>query len=53
MIINAAEITSGSQDAVARERWLPKSSVNRTYTNLGLLGGRSHSEQQVAGAVQE
>jgi len=26
--------------------------VNRTFTNLGLLGGKVYSEQQVAGAIQ-
>ena len=52
MIINAAEITSGSQDAVTRVSDGFQELVNRTYTNLGLLGGRVYSEQQVAGAVQ-
>ena len=52
MIINAAEITSGSQDAVTRVADGFQELVNRTYTNLGLLGGKVYSEQQVAGAVQ-
>lgn len=52
LIINAAEITSGSQDAVARVTDGFQELVNRTYTNLGLLGGKAYSEQEVTGAVQ-
>lgn len=52
LIINAAEITSVSQDAVARVSDGFQELVNRTYTNLGLLGGKAYTEQQVAGAVQ-
>ena len=52
LIINAAEITSTSQDAVTRVSDGFQELVNRTYTNLGLLGGKIYPEQQVAGAVQ-
>jgi hypothetical protein len=52
LIINAAEITSSSQDAVTRVSDGFQELVNRTHTNLGLLGGKVYPEQQVAGAVQ-
>ncbi len=52
LIINAAKITSGSQDAVTRVSDGFQELVNRTYTNLGLLGGKVYPEQQVAAAVQ-
>lgn len=52
LIINAAEIPSSSQDAVTRVSDGFQELVSRTYTNLGLLGGKVYSEQQVAGAVQ-
>lgn len=52
LIINAAEIKSGSQDAVARVSDGFQELVSRSYTNLGLLGGKVYPEQQVAGAVQ-
>jgi hypothetical protein len=52
LIINAAEIPSSSQEAVARLTEGFQELVNRTYTNLGLLGGKVYPEQQVAGAVQ-
>ena len=52
LIINAAVITSTSQDAVTRVSDGFQELVNRTYTNLGLLGGKIYPEQQVAGAVQ-
>lgn len=52
LIINAAEIPSSSQDAVARVSDGFQELVSRTYTSLGLLGSKVHSEQQVAGAVQ-
>ncbi len=52
LIINAAEITSSSQEAVARVTDGFQELVSRTYTNLGLLGGKVYPEQQVAGAVQ-
>lgn len=52
LIINAAEIPSSSQDAVTRVSDGFQELVSRTYTNLGLLGGKVHPEQQVASAVQ-
>jgi hypothetical protein len=52
LIINAAEIPSSSQDAVTRVADGFQELVSRTYTSLGLLGSKVHSEQQVAGAVQ-
>lgn len=52
LITNAAEITSSSEDAVTRVYDGFQELVNRTYTNLGLLGGKIYPEQQVAGAVQ-
>lgn len=52
LIINAADISSTSQDAVARVSDGFQELVNRTYTNLGLLGGKVYPEQQVVGAVQ-
>lgn len=52
LIINAAEIPSSSEDAVTRVSDGFQELVSRTYTNLGLLGGKVYSEQQVAGAVQ-
>ncbi len=52
LIINAAEITSSSHDAVMRVTDGFQELVSRTYTNLGLLGGKVYPEQQVAGAVQ-
>ena len=52
LIINAAETTSSSQDAVTRVTDGFQELINRTYTNLGLLGGKVYLEQQVAGAVQ-
>ncbi|MGV0731541.1 BREX system P-loop protein BrxC [Mycolicibacter sinensis] len=52
LIINAAEVTSSSQDAVGRVTDGFQELVSRTYTSLGLLGGKVFPEQQVAGAVQ-
>lgn len=52
LIANVAEITSSAQDAVTRVSDGFQELVNRTYTNLGLLGGKVYPEQQVAGAVQ-
>lgn len=52
MIINASEVSSSSQDALARVSDGFQELVSRTYTSLGLLGGKAFSEQQVAGAVQ-
>ncbi|MBF6426877.1 BREX system P-loop protein BrxC [Nocardia cyriacigeorgica] len=52
LIINGAEVTSNSQDALNRVTEGFQELVSRTYTNLGLLGGKVYPEQQVAGAVQ-
>ena len=52
LIINAADVTSSSQDAVTRVTDGFQELVSRTYTSLGLLGGKVFSEQQVASAVQ-
>ncbi|MFI6573592.1 BREX system P-loop protein BrxC [Nocardia fluminea] len=52
LIINAAEVISNSQDALTRVADGFQELVSRTYTNLGLLGGKVYPEQQVAGAVQ-
>ncbi len=52
LIINAAEVTSSSQDALMRVSDGFQELVSRTYANLGLLGGKVFTEQQVAGAVQ-
>ena len=52
LIINAAEVTSSSQDALTRVTDGFQELVSRTYTSLGLLGGKVFPEQQVASAVQ-
>ncbi len=49
LVINAADLTSGSQDAVTRISEGFQDLVARTYTQLNLLGGHTYSEQQVAG----
>src|ERR1035437_2751819 len=49
LVINAADITSGSQDALTRVTEGFQDLVSRTYTQLNLLGGITYSEQQVAG----
>ena len=48
-MINAADVTSASQDAIARVTEGFQDLVSRTYTQLNLLGGITYSEQQVAG----
>ncbi len=48
LVINATDVTSGSQDAVARVTDGFQDLVNRTYTQLNLLGGMAYSEQLVA-----
>lgn len=53
MIINASDVTSSSQEAFTRVSDGFQELVSRTYTSLGLLGGKAFSEQQVAGAVQD
>ncbi|SNU02231.1 hypothetical protein SAMN06298212_12910 [Ruaniaceae bacterium KH17] len=52
LIINAAEITSGSQDAIGRVTDGFQELVRRTYVGLGLLAGKVYPEQQVAAAIQ-
>ena len=52
LIINAADIPSNSQEALTRVSDGFQELVNRTYTNLGLLGGKVYPEQEVANAVQ-
>ena len=51
LIINAAEITPSSQDALVRVTDGFQDLISRTYTQLKLLDGRTYSEQQVAGAA--
>lgn len=52
LIINAAEFTSNSQDALTHVTDGFQELVSRTYTSLGLLGGKVFPEQQVGSAVQ-
>lgn len=52
LIINAAEVTSSSLDALTRVTDGFQELVSRTYTSLGLLGGKVFPETQVASAVQ-
>ena len=51
LVINATDLTSTSQDPIARVADGFQDLVTRTYTQLGLLGGLSYSEQQIAGLV--
>ncbi|WP_409328939.1 BREX system P-loop protein BrxC [Trujillonella humicola] len=51
LVINAADATSNSQDAVIRVTDGFQDLISRTYTQLKLLGGFTYSEQQVAGAA--
>lgn len=51
LIINATDVSSSSQDALARVSDGFQDLVSRTYTQLKLLGGVTYSEQQVAGAA--
>jgi len=51
LVINAADITSSSQDAPVRVTDGFQDLISRTYTQLKLLDGRTYSEQQVAGAA--
>ena len=48
LVINAADLTSAAQDPVTRVTEGFQDLVSRTYTQIGLLGGSSYSEQQVA-----
>ena len=47
-MINAADLTSTAQDPVVRVTDGFQDLISRTFTQLGLLGGSSYSEQQVA-----
>lgn len=49
LVINAADLTVVSQDAVTRITDGFQDLIARTYTQLSLLDGRTYSEQQVAG----
>ena len=51
LVINAADITSTSQDAVTRVTDGFQDLISRTYTQLKLLGGVTYSEQRVASAA--
>jgi hypothetical protein len=48
LVINAADITSSSQDALGRVTDGFQDLISRTYTQLKLLGGVTYGEQQVA-----
>jgi hypothetical protein len=48
LVINAADVTSGAQDPIVRVTEGFQDLISRTYTQLGLLGGSSYSETQVA-----
>ncbi|MER7591797.1 BREX system P-loop protein BrxC [Micromonospora sp. NPDC127501] len=51
LVINAADITSSSQDALTRVTDGLQDLISRTYTQLKLLGGVTFSEQQVVSAA--
>jgi hypothetical protein len=51
LVINAADITSSSQDALTRVTDGFQDLISRTYTQLKLLGGVTFSEHQVASAA--
>lgn len=51
LVINAADITSSSHDALVRVTDGFQDLISRTYTQLKLLDGKTYSEQQVAGAA--
>ncbi|MEU7656434.1 BREX system P-loop protein BrxC [Micromonospora taraxaci] len=51
LVINAADITSSSQDALTRVADGFQDLISRTFTQLKLLGGVTFSEQQVASAA--
>lgn len=48
LVINAADVSSSSEDAITRVTDGFQHLVGRTYTQLSLLGGIMYSEQQVA-----
>ncbi|KOT97329.1 ATP-binding protein [Streptomyces sp. NRRL F-4711] len=47
LVINAADVTSAAQDAIARVTDGFQDLVSRTYTQLSLLSGSTYSEQQI------
>lgn len=51
LVINAADISLGSQDALVRVTDGFQDLIGRTYTQLKLLGDVTYSEQQVAAAT--
>jgi hypothetical protein len=51
LVVNAADIPVASQDALGRVTDGFQELVNRTYTQLKLLGGVAYNESQVAGAA--
>ena len=51
LIINAADVTANSQDALGRVTEGFQDLISRTYTQLKLLDGVVYTEQQVAGAA--
>jgi hypothetical protein len=48
LVINAADVSSSAQEAIARVEQGFQNLVARTFTQLSLLGGVTYSEQQVA-----
>lgn len=52
LIVQGAEVDSNAQDAIARVSDGFQELVGRTYTNLGMLGDKAYSEQQVASVIQ-
>ena len=51
LIINAADVSASSTDALSRVTEGFQELISRTYTQLKLLDGTTYSEQQVAGAA--
>ncbi|PPH10516.1 BREX system P-loop protein BrxC [Rathayibacter sp. AY1G1] len=51
LVINAADVSSSSQDPLARVTDGFQDLIARTYTQLSLLGGVTYAEQQITGAV--
>lgn len=51
LVINAADVSATSHEALGRVTEGFQDLVSRTYTQLKLLGGVAYSEQQVAGAA--
>ena len=51
LIVNAADLQSAAHDPVSRVTDGFQELVSRTYTSLGLLGGKTYGETQIAGAA--